>query len=480
MSRFIGTLTAIFILNSSVVAQQDTCNCLNNLNRLVTKTEENYAGFPVKVTRTEQATYNSLVQSLKTRTENVQKPKTCFYLLKEYVRFFKDKHFILVYANEKDRDIETIQLSEAAFKKYLSANRTAPLEGIWISPDSTLKLAIKKTTTHTFKAIVLESNDPYIPKGLVYATFTITKNGFLAKEYDSFITTDIPARQRGNLLQIWNQKMFGKVFPAAMTRNEQTELSTWKNNNNGLAFKQLSTKTAYLKVPTFRNNDDKIQQLVLQSDSIIKTCENLIVDLTGNGGGNTGWISFLSYFITNPIVQYNSYVRVTPENVQSKLKDLEPFVVNEIPDEYKKYFPADVLQAYKKAYKELPITKEMFYPVPGVTFPLDTLLPKPKKIALLVDDYCGSSTEYFFFLSKQSKKTTTYGSNTIGMMDYEGMSNPTTMPYDKFIVTIPIVKSSWTDQAPIDQKGFQPDVLLHKIDPQKWVEFVQQRLERKD
>lgn len=478
MRKLICTLSIVFVFYSSLLAQQDTCNCLDNLNRLVAKTEENYAGFPAKVTKKEQPAYKLLVQSLKARTAKVQSPKACYYLLKEYVRFFKDKHFILVYANEKDHDKEIINLTEAAFKNYLRTNRIAPVEGIWINADASMKFAIKKTGINTFKAIVLESNDPGIQKGLVYVTFTVTPKGFLAKEYDSFITTDIPARQTGNLLQIWNQKMFGKVFPSAMTASENAELNTWKNNNNGLAFKQLSAKTAYLKVPTFRNNDDKIQQLVLQSDSIIKTCENLIVDLTGNGGGNTGWISFLSYFITNPIVQYDSYVRVTPENVQYKLKDLELFAVNEIPAEYKKYFPDNVLQAYKNAYKELPVTKQAFYPVPGVTFPVDSLLPKPGKIALLVDDYCGSSTEYFFFLSKQSKKTKTYGVNTIGMMDYEGMSYPTAMPYDKFIVTIPIVKSSWTDKAPIDQKGFQPDVLLDKIERQKWVEFVQRSLEK--
>lgn len=182
--------------------------------------------------------------------------------------------------------------------------------------------------------------------------------------------------------------------------------------------------------------------------------------------------------MTNPIVQYQSYVRVSPDNVQAKLKDLEPFVLHPVPDEYKKYFPENILQAYKKAYDELPGTKEKFYPVPGVSFPLESQMPKPKKIALLVDDLCGSSTEYFFYLSKQSTKTTTYGINTIGMMDYEGMSIPTPLPYTNYIVTIPIVKSSWTDKAPIDQKGFEPDILLNKIEQKNWVEFVRKDLEK--
>jgi hypothetical protein len=191
-------------------------------------------------------------------------------------------------------------------------------------------------------------------------------------------------------------------------------------------------------------------------------------------------VAFLPYFLTNPVVQYNSFVRVTPENVELKRKDLEYFVLNPIPTEYEKYFPAEVLAAYKRAYAELPTTTEAFYPVPGVTFPLETLLPKPKRIALLVDDFCGSSTEYFFSLSKQSKKTTTYGTNTIGMMDYEGMSVPTALPYDKYILTIPIVKSSWTDTVPIDKTGFTPDVSLKHLPIQNWVPHVQMQLEAQE
>lgn len=340
-----------------------------------------------------------------------------------------------------------------------------------------MKLAIQKFPNNIYKAIVIESKDPKIPSGLVYLTLTPTKNGFIAKEYDNFISTDKPARQKGNLLQIWNDDMFGKLYPTELTKAERDELRTWLNDNKGLDFRKLSSQTAYLKITSFLRNDDKIQQLVSQSDSIIKTCDNLIVDLTGNGGGNTGWIFFLPYFMTNPIVQYETYLRVTPENVKLKLADLEPFVVNPIPDEYKKYFPENILSAYKKAYQELPTTRKAFYPIPGVSFPLDSIIARPRKIALLVDDFCGSSTEYFFSLSRQSKKTRTYGVNTIGMMDYEGMSTPTPLPYNKYILTIPIVKSSWTDKKPIDLTGFQPDILLNKIDRTKWVEYVMKDLE---
>lgn len=469
------TILVLFVLSASA---QDTCDCLANLSTLITKTEKNYAGYPAKTAGKQLVRYRFLVDSLRKKAVAVKSPKPCFYLLKSYVRFFRDKHFILSYTNEADYDRAQVKFDPGYFERQHAAKALALVEGIWINADSSLKLAILKSTARSYKAIVLESKDPKEPAGLVYLTLTVSKNGFLAKAYNSFITTDIPAKQKGNLLQIWNHQLFGKIYPEAITEQEQQELSTWRNNNNGLRFQQLSSRTAYLKIPSFFNNDDKIQALVSSSDSIIRSCENLIVDLRGNGGGNTGWVSFLPYFMTNPVVQHDTYLRVTPDNVKSKLADLEPFVVNPIPDEYKKYFPDPVLAAYKKAYQELPVTKAAYYPVPGVSFPLDSLLPKPARIALVVDDLCGSSTEYFFSLSKQSKKTTTYGINTIGMMDYEGMSVPTPMPYWKYILTIPIVRSSWTATHPIDQTGFKPDRLLSHIDQKDWVEYIQKDLER--
>ncbi len=474
----IALSVSFLLLLTNLSAQENACNCLHNVDTLIAKTEQNYAGYPAKVNKATAAAYASLKQKLRRSAAPVQNAKECFYLLKTYVRFFNDKHFILSYDNDKDYDNEIIANAATLFGNTGTANKLMPIEGIWVNADSSLKIAIKKFATQ-YKAVVIASKDETVPVGLVYFTFTPAGKGYKVKTYNSFITTDVPAKQIGNLLRIWNMHLFAKIYPGTLTGDEQEELNTWRNNNNGLYFKKLSAKTAYLKIPTFVNNDGNIQQLVSENDSLIRSCENLIVDLTGNGGGNTGWVSFLPYFITNPVQQYNTFLRVTPENVKLKLADLEPFAANPIPAEYKKYFPDEVLTAYIKAYRELPTTKELFYPVPGVTFPVDSVLQHPRQIALLVDDFCGSSTEYFFSLSKQSKKTTSYGVPTIGMMDYEGMSTPTALPYNKYILTIPIVRSSWTATNPIDLKGFTPDKLLHSIDQKEWVEYVRKDLEKK-
>jgi len=478
MRLMVILLLFIFFQTGSVIAQANKCVCNENLKKVIEKTELNYAGFPLKVTTSNRGEYNAMVNALLNKVAGETNAKNCFYLIEQYIHFFRDKHFILSYNNERDFDSSVIAIDTAKISDLTSTQPSLPFVGIWVNPDGSTKIAIILNSDGGYSAVKLDSINDNFPIGFVYFTIKNTSGKFFVKEYNLFLSTAIPAKQNGNLLQIWNHAMWGRIYPKSMNDEEKEVLTTWQNNNNGLVFKKLNEQFTYLKVPTFFNNDNAIQELVAKNDAVIRATKYLIVDLTGNGGGNTGWINFLPYFMTNPIIQQPSYVRVSKDNIPLKLEDIAPYVNNPISEEYKKYFPDDVLNSYKKAYAELPNTKQTFYPIPGVTFPLDSVINQPQKIALLVDDLCGSSTEYFFYLSKQSKKTTTYGVNTIGMMDYEGMSTPTKLPYDKFILTIPIVKSSWTDKHPIDQSGFKPDVLL-KMPQDEWIQYVMKDLPTK-
>ncbi|WP_111670151.1 S41 family peptidase [Algoriphagus litoralis] len=462
-----------FWITLTAFSQENSCNCLENLEITIEKTEVNYAGYPAKVTDASKPTYQLLKDQLQNKARTEFDPKKCFYLLKEYVDFFRDKHFILSYYEEQDYDSTVVEFTPERFE--IKSN--SALEGFWVSPDGLSKIAIIQGNEGNFQGIKIESSDPF-PVGFVYFTLTPDGEKYLLKSYDSFMTTTLPAKQIGNLLRLGNQALWGKVYPQEMNLAEKSELATWLENNNGLTFRKLAPDVSYLKIPTFKNNDSAIQQLVALHDSTIRATEYLVVDLTGNLGGNTGWVFFLPYLMTQPVVQHPSFLRVTPENVQLKLQDLEPFVTNPIPEDYQKYFPEEVLSQYRKAYQELPITQEEFYPVPGVTFPLDSVMKYPRKVALVVDDFSGSSAEYFFQLAKQSQKTTSYGMRTFGMMDYEGMSNPTPLPYEAYYLTIPIAKSSWTDREPIDETGFTPDVLID-LPQGEWMEFILKDLRRR-
>jgi len=429
----------LFLLLSPVLiaAQQIPCNCVENLNETIVKAEANYAGFPIKVNTRSRSAYDKMVNDLKIKAVKENNTKKCFYIIKEYVRFFKDKHFSLTYLNKDDYDNETETIDEAYFKTLKPGNSVSP-EGIWINADSSVTLGIKKFPGNEYKAIILNATDKKLTKGLVYFSLKPHKKGYLLKQYNVFNSIDFYAQQRNGLLQLWNFSLFGRILPKEMTNEEKKELSTWKNNNNGLDFRQLDEETSYIKIPTFFNNDSKIEKLVAANDQSIRKSKYLIIDLRGNGGGNSGWSFLLPYVMTNPIQQDSPLLRISDDNIKLKRSEMEYVVKNPLPPEIKKYYPDAYVSQLKKIYEELPTASKSFNAIPGLTIPVDSILSKPSRVALITDELCGSSAEYFFHLMKQSKKTTRYGSNSVGMMDYEGPGTTTQLPCKELILMIPV------------------------------------------
>ncbi len=450
---------------------QISCNCQENLQKMIQKTELNYAGFPSKVSAKKGVVYEKLKTSLLEKTKQEINPKACFGILKQYVRFFKDKHFSFSYREKSANDSVVLSIPKSFVNKFNL------WEGVWINEDSTTKIAIVNTAPNVYKALKLEGKDSY-PKGFVYFTLVKKNQHWYAELFDTFMSNDIPVSTKGNLLFIWNFNIWARIAPQKASIEEIKELSTWRNHQQGVHFESLNKDFFYIRIPSFGNNDGYIQSLVAQYHQDIIKHPYLILDLRGNGGGESGWVHLLPYLMTNPIRQEKSQLRVSPENVIHKRNDLSGYVTQELPKEYLKYFPDTIMQAYRQAYEELPKTTKKFYSIPSVQFPLDSVSQKPKKVAVLFDELCGSSTEYFFYLLKQSSKVVTYGQHTLGMMDYEGMSNRTELPYRNYYLYIPISQSSWTIKHPIDETGFSPQVILH--DPKKyWIEKAMKDLPKR-
>lgn len=455
-------------------SQEYQCDCKENLDSLILKTERNYAGFPAKVGEGTKDAYNKLVMETRENAATTEGAKECFHIMEKYVKYFRDRHFGLAYRNPKDFDSTVVKLPWKNIRQALKGDNGNTVLGKYMNPDSTLVVYIVPDGKGNFRALKEYSTIDDFPKGFVYFTLTGHGDRFEVMEYNTFMSTDIPAKLVGNLLHLWDFSVWGRIAPLGMNPDERSELSTWKDYNFGLDFKKLDGETAYLKIPSF-TRDDLVERLITGNDSVIRSTKNLIIDLTLNGGGSTGWVYFLPYAMTAPVTQEDTYLRVSPDNLTQALSDLEPFATGPIPEGYEKYFPESTVRAYRKAYSELPETKKDFYPLPGVTFSLDSVTRNPQRVSVIYDDFGGSSTEYFFHLSRQCGKITSYGTNTLGMMDYAGASVPTPLPYENFILKIPTVRSSWTAEHPIDRTGFAPDVPLGQ--PQaEWVDMVRKDL----
>ncbi len=470
MKKQLPILLITLLTSIRLYGQEKLCNCLANLDSLISKTEANYAGFPVKTSGEKRTRYSTLVQSVRQHAHGIADPITCFYVLKDYVAYFQDRHFDLSYpldsTNRKFSSLKEMDVKNALHK--------TSIEGIWINPDSTVKIAVRQASPDNYEGIVLESSDKNLPAGLIYFTLNRTSGGYTFVKHD-YLTIGYPARHDEGLLRLWNMELWGKVYPEQMSQQERAELATWKNYNFGLDFKQLDENTAYLKLTSF-NRDDLVQKLIAKNDPAIRGSSYLIVDLRGNGGGNTGWAYLLPYFMTRQIDQGAGYLRISADNKHRMLKEMESFINNPLPEGMDKYYTPAFMEQYRKAYREITIADTGFCPVPAISIPLDEVAAQPRKIALVFDDLCGSSTEYFFQLSKQSDKISRYGSRTLGMMDYVGMHERVQLPYKGYHLVIPDTKSSWTDAEPIDATGFKPEHDLGKIPPKEWIEYIRKDL----
>ena len=460
-------LTFLFIaLFAALVLRAQTCDCYENLTALIKETETNYAGFPSK-TAVNKAGYTNLKQTLLVKSKAVARYKTCFDILAAYVQFFKDKHFYITYYDVTD--IDSVVVHPKSNTYFQQASLKKGFEGTWVNPDKNLTIGIEKKGNN-YIGYKLEGTADAYPAGFVYFTLFAKNGKWYALDYNNRTSTSTPVKLYGNLLQFWDFNCWARADSTLLTKKEKKDFAQWKGFDKPVYFEQLNAQTGYLKIGTFSNTDAKIAQVAAENDAAIRKSEKLIIDLRGNSGGSTGWVSILPYIQTNDIYQPLASLRITRSNVAKKLPEIEPFAKGPVPDEYKKYFPESILRLYQIAFDTLQKMQTGFYQIPGAFFPNDQPANSIKKVILLVDEFCGSSTEYFLQLSKQSKKTIIAGTNTFGMMDYEGMSNGTDLPYSKFSVHIPITKSNWTDTAPIDAGGIQPKnrVPAGTVDWIKW------------
>jgi C-terminal processing protease CtpA/Prc len=103
---------------------------------------------------------------------------------------------------------------------------------------------------------------------------------------------------------------------------------------------------------------------------------------------------------------------------------------------------------------------------------VDSISRYPERIALLVNKGSGSSSEFFTFESKQSKKVTRFGQNTAGVMDY-GEVQEFNLSCGQYIVSVPWGQNGWIERFGfrIDNIGFVPDVPIPSTE-RNWVRFV--------
>ena len=221
-----------------------------------------------------------------------------------------------------------------------------------------------------------------------------------------------------------------------------------------IEFKQLTNKTVYLRFGSFFPGFyQQIDSIVQNNRTQLKSAENIIVDIRGNEGGAT--------FTYNPILPYLGLdsihfigfdVLATDDNIKSYEEQLNsPY----IPDNQKQYIRRNIHTMKQNKGKLTSLGDDYTQLVSKID-------DKDRKVAILIDNDCGSTAEHFLFAAKQSKYVTLLGEPTIGMYDYGDMRE-FSLPNTSIKLWCATNRSRRLNvEKGIDNIGIQPDIPLNR------------------
>ncbi|WP_254448810.1 S41 family peptidase [Spirosoma rhododendri] len=236
----------------------------------------------------------------------------------------------------------------------------------------------------------------------------------------------------------------------------QTAKEAYKNATNLVEFNQLNPDFVYVKLAHFNERDvNELDSLLRANAALIARTPNLILDLRGNGGGNTSTSEeMIKLIYTNPIIYPAQDERSSKERIEDAEKEVRSYRKDTVSNAF-------FYQRAKKLVQDLKANPGgMVRYGDDLTRTADVSpTANPQRVALLIDKDCGSSTEYFVYEGKQSRKVTTFGTNTHGVMDYGGDQNKALCD-GTFNLAVPWSRTGWTRQFRIDNVGFAPDVRI--------------------
>lgn len=469
----LSLLLILALWSPFLVAQSTTspCDCSQALEQISQKAAANYAGWSDKVTPGTRPSYQHLLDSLQVRAAATTTDTDCLRLLKAYKAFFNDGHFQLALRNAAagypTTAIRRINLSESQVRQQLlnPSRKHHPLEGIWETPEHSYKLAIVPDPRHadSLVGLVLTASNAQWTPGLLKLKLAAGKEPNNTAYYRNAAFEEVPVqiKQIGNLFQISGYGSWLRLFPQAVTTAER---QAYEQQQSPLEFRQLTPHVAYIRVSSFNIPKARVDSMVRVNQTALHRTPTLIIDIRDNGGGsNSSFASLLPLMNTNNFQDMHTYMRTSADNLAAEEALLAKARAGHWDtDSVLNTWAADVAQA--KAHPN------QLYRSEGALIRIDTVLKNPSRVAVLMNDKCYSSAEYFAFYAKQSRKTQLFGQHTGGVMDY-GNVRAQELACSNFLLRLPTTRSGWVDTAPIDNVGFQPDVLIPATEPD-WVSYV--------
>jgi hypothetical protein len=461
-------IVILLLVANITIYSQNGCNCNEVMNQLIIKVENEYPGYHEKTK--DSLAYASFKKHLLDDSKSVSR-EHCIELLKRYTSYFKDGHLVINkngsdVQNSTMNKIDTVDIDIENFQKYAAQSKNK-LEGIWNS--ESYKVGIIKRGNDYIAFVISAQNKSWKPGEVKFKLSQDNKAiyymGNRSKEEETYTFV------KGIIIYFNNTKaVFTREYPSPQQTSE--EINNELNELEGFYLKPVSPKTILFKIASFENSyTNRIKKLIEDNTNLLNHYENLIIDLRGNGGGTDySYHPILPYLYTNPIRYLSGEYLVTQTlidglsnwaNNADKEKDAEE-IAN---------VKSDLFRMEGKIGKYIPYSTEGNF---GFS-KQDSVYAFPKKVVLLVDGRCGSSTEKFVLDAKQSKKVKVIGTPTFGAVDYVSVRQ-FKLDCEDYTLYMPTVRMMRLPEYPLDNIGIQPDIYMDKY-IEDWVQYAKEYLE---
>lgn len=480
------TTVALLLLSQFAFSQDDKSPCLQNFEVSYQKIKDNYAGWNDKVTPSNQKKFDALTEATLKKVAKITDAEECYFATNDWLAFFEDGHLFINISSPYQKgeapedvvkrankiDNERFK-TEETFRAYLDSEKNLhAVTGMWESEDGMYKIGIiphvKKK--NKFNAFLLEKKDDLWVPGKVKFELEETSDGRFATNYLYADFTELKtfSRQLMNYLVIDKVYKYKKTYPV----NEVVTNDEILYKLPQYRVEKINENTALLVLPPFTlpNAADLVTELVSKNRGIITSCENLIVDLRDNPGGDAdAFVPLYPYISTGPILREGGIFRATEENIYLLEHELES--IKSFP-KYRRILEPKL----KKVIADMKNNPGQEIKGPDKVFQYVSSMQNPQKVAILVNENTASSAEIVTLEAKQSTKTIVIGERTKGLADYIEVRD-WGLPKYGWRLAFGLAKSSWMPKKPIDNKGISPDVKVPRKEAD-WVQYASNYLNK--
>lgn len=467
---------------TSRVAVDDTHPNVQDFDFVVEKLRRNYAGWDTKVTDETRPTLDQLTARLRSAAQNAS-PEEFTALLQEWVDFFEDGHVGITLIGSTGPDdgsssssatTPSLAWTEASVRAELAARgaRRDPLEGIWDIDGGLYRLGILPTPDRlgSFSAVVLTTTSESWLPGQIKAELTRQADGTINVLYRAGNhgenRTSASLMLDGAVLSLtdwghWVREVPAITDPGLVERALPT---------GTMFLKRLSPDTLWLRIPDFNDRRAKpLKDLLDANAEALASAPNLVIDTRNNGGGSDYVYAPLTPLLySRPIYSVSVEMRASEDNIA-----LRKVIAEEIRSEQ-----PDVAHFLDQQNNRMAAALGTYVPGSDRVFSierLDTVLPYPKRVAILIDE-AGSTGEQFLLEARQSRKVTLFGKeNSAGVLDFANVVGMPT-PSGRYEVFWATSRSLRLPGDPVDPDGIAPDIRIpsEEVDPvgyaQRWLE----------